>query len=333
MTRRGTTWTLLACITALALMACGEPDEAFLTPDTSAGALPSGKILFVAGNNVHVWDGQVTRLTSGEVARSPSWAPVGDRFVYVRMFEGYSELIIADRSGSPLLQVTDNRPDFEPHTEEYALYAAWALDPVWSPQGEQLLFISDKGGLDPFSSPLYMWYSEGWDIPPYVLPASESLGILQESPTLSPDGDTAAFVTRETVTETERTTEIWTLDLNTGDAEQLIVHPGGAYSPAWSPDGLHIAYIQRDGADNDVWIQPIDGSDPYRLTSVGTAAAPVWSPDGNFIAFFRIRDGNFEAAYVELTEGADGRLIASEPNRLFTASDIDAPSGMSWVTN
>jgi TolB protein len=317
-------------LAAFMLAACGEPDATFLTPAPDTGAAPSGKIIFVASRDIHVWDGRVTKITSGDDARSPSWSPAGDRFVYVRMFEGYSELIVADRNGNPLVQVTQNQPDDEPHSEEFAFNAAWAFDPVWSAAGEQLIFASDKGGLDPFSDPLYLWYSERWDVAPYLLPASEALGMMQESPTLSPDGNTAAFVTRETVTETLRTTEIWTLDLNSGEAEPLVVHPDGAYSPAWSPDGVNIAYIQRDDTSNDVWIMPVDDGEAYQLTNVGTAASPVWSPDGNFLAFFRVRDGKFEAAYVEISRGTDGRLVASEPNRLFTADNIDAQSGMSW---
>lgn len=322
---------LLVCNFLLA--ACGEPDPAFLTPVAQTGASPDGRILFVAEQSVHVWNGGITRLTNGETARSPSWAPAGDRFVYVRMFEGFSDLIIANSAGDQLLQVTQNEPNTQPHTEEFALLAAWAFDPVWSPVGEELIFVSDKGGLDPFSDPLYMWYSESWDIPPYPLPASEALGILQESPTLSPNGGMAAFVTRETVSDTVRTTEIWTLDLETGIAEPLVQHPGGAYSPAWSPDGNDIAYVQRDGTNNDIWIQPVDGGEPYRLTEVESVASPTWSPDGNFIAFFHLRDGAFQASYVELQRDSSGRISASEPQRLFTANHIDAQSGMSWIAD
>ncbi|MCO5176316.1 MAG: hypothetical protein M9890_04980 [Thermomicrobiales bacterium] len=48
------------------------------------------------------------------------------------------------------------------------------------------------------------------------------------------------------------------------------------------------------------------------------------------IVFFRERDSTFEAWYVEVTEEG-GKLVASEPQRLFTASNIDAASGMSWI--
>ena len=135
------------------------------------------------------------------------------------------------------------------------------------------------------------------------------------------------------ITDSLRNTQIWTLDLNTAETSVLVDHADGAYDPAWSPDGANVAYIQRDGNRNDVWIAPVDGSDSYRLTDIGTCVSPAWSPDGRFVSFFRENDGNFEAWYVEVEAGSDGHLTAGEPMRLFTADNISTISGMSWAGN
>jgi TolB protein len=319
---------------SVVLLACGTVDPTLSeTPDGSVGADPSGRILFVAEHHVQVWDdGSIKQLTRDEYdARSPSWAPAGDRFAFVSMADGYSDLIVADANGNPLVQVTDNQPADELFSEEYAFNATWAFDPVWSPAGEQIIFVSDRTGLDPYADPLFLWYSETWDAPPYLLEASANLDRMQENPTLSPSGEQVAFVVRTEATDTRRNTEIWTLDLETAERAVLVTHPDGAYDPAWSPDGNNVAYIQRNGSANDVWIAPIDGQAPYQLTSVGTCVSPVWSPDGRFIAFFRERDGNFEAWYVELSGDPTTRLTASEPRKLFEARAIDTTSGMSWI--
>src|SRR6185436_6060835 len=51
--------------------------------------------------------------------------------------------------------------------------------------------------------------------------------------------------------------------------------------PAWSPDGKSIAY--RSVAQHGIWLVPVSGGAPQRLTAFGSA--PAWSPDGRRIAF------------------------------------------------
>ncbi|MGH9870997.1 MAG: TolB family protein [Pyrinomonadaceae bacterium] len=34
----------------------------------------------------------------------------------------------------------------------------------------------------------------------------------------------------------------------------------------WAPDGQSIAYANRPGGVADIWLQPLDGSQPKRLT-------------------------------------------------------------------
>lgn len=324
------------------IVGCGTPDPG-LTDPQGQRANPGGEILFISNGDVFIWDGDLEQVTRGVHAASPRWSPAGERFVYVEMHAdlGYSDLLVARRDGIFLEQVTHNRPDAEPFSEAFARYANWAIDPVWSPVGEQIAWVSDLGGWevpeDPpgiprLSDPLYLWFSETWDAPPYLLPSSEEIpittpqgiGVTQESPTFSPDGSQLAFVARA------EPTEIWTIDLNGGELAPLVASGEAAYDPAWSPDGDSVAFIQRQGTTNDVWIAPLNGDNPYQLTSIGSAVSPAWSPDGRFIAFFRESQGEFEAWYVEITSDSNGHLSSSEPEQLFTAEDIDAPSGMSW---
>jgi len=339
---------VLMLAASLVLSACGQPDAAFSTPesgpDLQAGADPTGRILFVADDEVRLWDGDVSQVTDVDdemEAMSPTWAPDGQRFAYVRADrnKGYSDLYIANLDGETLKQVTFNAPDVTPFSQEFVCDAYWVADPVWDLAGERLIWVSDRDGWswdlcsDRLSDPMFLWYSETWNAEPYILSAAADIGLAQEGPTLSQDGQRAAFVVREEVTDSLRNPQIWTLDLNTAETTVLVNHPDGAYDPAWSPNDRNVAYIQRDGTRNDVWIAPVDASAPYRLTDIGTCVSPVWSPDGRFVAFFRETDGNFEAWYVEVEDDGNNHLTASEPKRLFTADDINTISGMSWAND
>jgi len=334
---------ILLVVLASLLLACGVADPSLQPPsvdDNTVGAEPTGKILFVSDGQVAVWeDGDVRRLTEDANAASPTWAPDGRRFAYVEMSDGFSELIVSDVDGDNTRQLTANEPDVEPYSEDFAYLAAWALDPEWSSAGNQIIYASDNGGFDAFADPVYLWYIEDVNnvlIPPYVLEAAAGLDRFQENPTLSDDGDKAAFVTRTDESNTLRNTEIWTLDLNTGENATLVSHPDGAYDPAWSPVTDDVAYIQRNGTNNDVWVAPVEEKGdgiPYQITNLGDCVAPTWSPDGRFISFFRQEGSGFEAWYVEVTSDAFGKFSASAPARLFEADGIDAPSGMSWIAD
>ncbi|MDQ3549551.1 MAG: hypothetical protein M3439_12120 [Chloroflexota bacterium] len=325
------------------LSACGQPDPTLTSSLAQSGDDPSGRILFVADGNVQLWSngdiGQVTDIDEEFDALSPTWAPDGERFAYVQADrgKGYSDLVIANLDGETLRSVTNNAPDVDPYSLEFVCNAYWVTDPVWDLAGERIIWASDRGGWEwddcgqRLSDPMFLWYSETWEADPYILSATSEIGLAQEGPTLSRNGQMAAFVVREDITDSLRNPQIWTIDLNTAETEILVEHPDGAYDPAWSPDDRNVAYIQRDGTSNDIWIAPTDGGAPYRLTDIGSCVSPAWSPDGRFVAFFRVNDGNFEAWYVEVEADAANRLTASDPQRLFSADNISTPSGMSWA--
>jgi Tol biopolymer transport system component len=89
--------------------------------------------------------------------------------------------------------------------------------------------------------------------------------------------------------------DIWIYDLDRNTGFRFASHPGGDWSPIWSPDGQQLIYSsQMDGQGQPhLYRQSLDGSPPkLLLASDGQVQlATDWSPDGTRILYTEIRAG------------------------------------------
>jgi eukaryotic-like serine/threonine-protein kinase len=96
-------------------------------------------------------------------------------------------------------------------------------------------------------------------------------------------------------------------------------------SPRFSPDGKSIAVDLRDpktGKD-DVWIYPVAGGQPTRITFGLNAYRPTWSPDGREIAY-AVRDGNKFSIHKRRLDGS------SPDERLYETTDFLFATLQDW---
>ncbi len=97
--------------------------------------------------------------------------------------------------------------------------------------------------------------------------------------------------------------EIFVMDNDGTNIEQLTHNDVFDNNPCWSPDGTKIAFKHGD----EIWIMDADGSNPRQLTTPPDNFfdnEPAWSTDGSKIAYTRIRFAG--GSFVVFVIDADG---------------------------
>lgn len=156
---------------------------------------------------------------------------------------------------------------------------------AWSPDGNRILFWSDRTGV----KQLWVVNSDGSS----AVRLTDGGGEHHEGD-WSPDGSRIVF---RRVGEGDAGGDLWVMNADGTGQERLLGLPGQQGNAQWSPDGRRIAFDSvtpnPPGPPNvDVFVIGADGTNLVRLTTDSAEDwAPSWSPDGSRVAFFTFRAG------------------------------------------
>ena len=127
----------------------------------------------------------------------------------------------------------------------------------------------------------FVWYDRSGK----ALEAVAGPNIASFASSLSPDGRFLAY------SQNDRGTpgDIWLLDLKRGVSRRFTDDPSFDMFPAWSPDGLRIAFASNRKLRFQLYVKPVDATKPEEpLGGTDLAELPTdWSSDGRFLLYTR----------------------------------------------
>ncbi|MFZ2492845.1 MAG: S41 family peptidase [Thermoanaerobaculia bacterium] len=187
---------------------------------------------------------------------------------------------------------------------------AYDTTPIWSPDGKQLAFASDRyGNFDVFVMP-----SSGGAATRLTFHSAD------DTPTsFTPDGTAVLFssATLDSVTNVQFPTgaqpELYRVDLKGSLPTQILTTP--AIYAVWDKSGNRLAYSDQKGYEmewrkhddssfaRDVWIWDRAANKHQRLTAFGADdRQPVWSPDQKSLYYLSEKSGSFNVWKLDLAD-------------------------------
>jgi tricorn protease len=238
-----------------------------------------GMIVYEQGSYLHTLNPATARSTqlNIEVAGDMNWgrprwvnasagqlqnanlSPSGQRAI----FEFRGEIISVPKKEGDWRNISDND-------------AAADRSPVWSPDGSQVAWFSDRSG----EYQLMISDQEGLDEPRSIKLPNQTFYFV---PTWSPDGKYIAY--------TDTDYNLWYVDIASGSAKKVdterYAHPNRSMNPVWSPDSKWITYVRLlDSQFKAVKVHNVETGQTLQLTDgMSDAISPVWDESGKYLYF------------------------------------------------
>ena len=183
---------------------------------------------------------------------APAWSPDGKTLALTLSREGGSQLFLLDA----------NSAGQDP--KRLAASASIDTEPVFTPDGQAIYFVSDRGG----SPQIYKIPLSGGNAERVTFNGSYNI-----SPSLSPDGRWLTYVSR-----VAGAYKLHLQDLSTGQS-QALTDTSADESPSFAPNGRMIIYATQQQGREALMTSTMDGRVKARLAGQsGDLREPAWGP-------------------------------------------------------
>jgi Tol biopolymer transport system component len=239
----------------------------------------------------------VKRLVTPGDAVQPSWSPHGQRIAYWGIPDGKRGIFTVPASGGEAVRVTHDAIDW---------------NPVWSPDGAYLYYVSDRrGSMNLWRVAIDETSGKVRSEPEAVTIPASNVGHLS----FSHDGRRMLYVQSESKNNLQKIGLDPSTGEVTGQASPITQGSLQTSDPGISPDGEWIAFCTAGESQEDIFISRSDGSDRRQLTNdVFKDRLPRWSRDGRRLAFQSNRSGSWQVWLINVDgSGLRQLTFGSEP--------------------
>jgi Tol biopolymer transport system component/DNA-binding winged helix-turn-helix (wHTH) protein len=305
-------------------------------------------IVFIRGGlSASIWSvppvgGRIDPKLLIEGARNPNWSSDGSQLV----FEKNDEIWTANADGTNQqkvdgvpwveLVIAEREPSFSPDGSQIAFFQSgdgpmgdiWVIPskggkaerltfdnhfgggPVWTPDGNYIVFSSQRGGSKT------LWKIRPGGVPESVLnsPGEDT------NPEISPDGRSLIYT---------RTRNWWVLTLRDAvsrETRELRETLTDMFFATYSPQGDRIAFFATvDGGDIQLFSIRTDGTELTQVTRSKDErnVFPRWSADGSFFYYYQIRPTH-SFRQIPVTGGTSSEIVSGWQWRTHNGAQVDA---------
>lgn len=258
---------------------------------------------------------QINGDGSGELFIAPNvrevaYHPAGNQIAFIRNVTYGDEISEAEENDAVNTGITGTFPELfvaplnniDDARQITTLQTSVVASPSWSPDGRELVFVSDFNGDED------LWY---------ITPDGENLrplfnnnGFIERDPAWEP-----VLGSRRILFASDQNSfgslEIYSMEIPEPGVDpmldQLTNTTGSSYAPAWSDNGEMITFVSDRSGDPDIYVTDAEGTVVELVTLEDDDSEdrnPTFTPDGAFVAFTSNRQGDIFQTYLVSLDGA-----------------------------